>query len=169
MMPAEPKKRTCVDIRAVRERLGLSQSEFADLVGFSARTIQSCEQGWRQPSPALCRMSTLLLIAQEQGPDFGNVRCWEEVDCPPETRDDCIAYRSRQGHLCWFLTGTTCGGKHLHDWEQKHELCSGCDVFRKLLGRPGEALGKLSGHASSEPRFRHPSSSTPGQLPTRRQ
>lgn len=34
----------------IRERFGLSQSEFADLIGVSLRTLQNWEQGHRQPT-----------------------------------------------------------------------------------------------------------------------
>jgi DNA-binding XRE family transcriptional regulator len=138
-MPKKGQQGNCLDIKSIRERLGLSQSQFAEMLGFSPRTVQSCEQGWRQPSPSLCRMATLLLIAEEQGPNFGAIKCWEETNCPPEVRDECIAYRSRQGHLCWFLTGTLCGGKRMHDWDAKQEICNGCAVFHKLTRRAEEA------------------------------
>ncbi|MGH7991880.1 MAG: helix-turn-helix domain-containing protein [Limisphaerales bacterium] len=38
------------DIVKVRGRLGLSQSEFADVLGISADTLQNWEQGRRQPT-----------------------------------------------------------------------------------------------------------------------
>lgn len=38
------------DIVKVRDRLGLSQSEFADVLGISADTLQNWEQGRRQPT-----------------------------------------------------------------------------------------------------------------------
>ena len=38
-----------VDIRAIRERLGLSQSEFALMIGVSVSTLQNWEQGRRTP------------------------------------------------------------------------------------------------------------------------
>ncbi|MEZ5514314.1 MAG: helix-turn-helix domain-containing protein [Steroidobacteraceae bacterium] len=44
----------------VRERTGLSQSEFARLLGVSIRTLQEWEQGRRAPSGAA---RTLILIA----------------------------------------------------------------------------------------------------------
>ena len=119
-MPKKGQQGNCLDIKSIRERLGLSQSQFAEMLGFSPRTVQSCEQGWRQPSPSLCRMATLLLIAEEQGPNFGAIKCW-------------------QGHLCWFLTGTLCGGKRMHDWDAKQEICNGCAVFHKLTRRAEEA------------------------------
>lgn len=37
------------DVRKIRGRLGLSQSEFAMLIGVSASTLQNWEQGRRQP------------------------------------------------------------------------------------------------------------------------
>jgi len=41
-----------VDVRAIRRKLGLSQSAFAARFGFSPRTIQEWEQGRRQPEGA---------------------------------------------------------------------------------------------------------------------
>jgi len=37
------------DAKAVREQLGLSQSQFASLIGISPRTLQNWEQGHRRP------------------------------------------------------------------------------------------------------------------------
>lgn len=38
------------DVQSIRERMGLSQSAFAALLGVSARTLQDWEQGRRQPT-----------------------------------------------------------------------------------------------------------------------
>jgi DNA-binding XRE family transcriptional regulator len=123
------------DLRSIRTELGLSQTELAALVGFSVRTIQSCEQGWRKPSPALEKMVLLLYMAEMQGEDFGAVPCWEAIPCPPERRDQCVAYRTRQGHLCWFLTGTLCHGQRLLDWREKRSACMTCEFFHHLMTR----------------------------------
>ena len=49
-------------VRSVRERTGLSQSRFAQLLGVSVRTLQDWEQERRAPSGAA---RTLLLIAEK--------------------------------------------------------------------------------------------------------
>jgi putative transcriptional regulator len=49
-------------IQRIRETTGLSQSQFAQLLGVSLRTLQEWEQGRRVPSGAA---RTLLLIAEK--------------------------------------------------------------------------------------------------------
>lgn len=49
-------------VTSVRQRTGLSQARFAQLLGVSVRTLQEWEQGRRAPSGAA---RTLLLIAQK--------------------------------------------------------------------------------------------------------
>ena len=59
---------TAVEVSAAteaRNRVGMSQSEFAKLLGVSVRTLQDWEQGRREPSGAA---KTLLRIAS-QNPD----------------------------------------------------------------------------------------------------
>ena len=50
------------DIAKTREKTGLSQARFAELLGVSVRTLQDWEQGRRAPSGAA---RTLLLIAEK--------------------------------------------------------------------------------------------------------
>lgn len=50
------------DVAAVRERFGLSQQEFAALLGISVRTLQNWEQGRRRPHGAA---RVLLRVAAE--------------------------------------------------------------------------------------------------------
>ncbi len=49
-------------VSSIRERTGLSQARFAQLLGVSVRTLQEWEQGRRAPSGAA---RTLLLIARK--------------------------------------------------------------------------------------------------------
>jgi putative transcriptional regulator len=47
-------------VASIREKTGLSQARFAELLGVSVRTLQDWEQGRRAPSGAA---RTLLLVA----------------------------------------------------------------------------------------------------------
>jgi putative transcriptional regulator len=51
---------TVPSVTSIREKTGLSQARFAELLGVSVRTLQEWEQGRRAPSGAA---RTLLLIA----------------------------------------------------------------------------------------------------------
>jgi len=49
----KPARRTTIHssgVRVIRERTSLSQSEFADLIGVSVKTLQNWEQGRRRPT-----------------------------------------------------------------------------------------------------------------------
>lgn len=50
------------DVAAIREKTGLSQARFAQLLGVSIRTLQDWEQGRRAPSGAA---RTLLAVADK--------------------------------------------------------------------------------------------------------
>ena len=54
---AEPKKYRVhipdeIDVKRIRKNLGLSQGQFADMYGFSVRTVQEWEQGRAVPQGA---------------------------------------------------------------------------------------------------------------------
>lgn len=53
-----------VDVHAIRERTGLSQSRFADRYGFSLRTLQEWEQGRARPDNAV--RAYLLVIDRDR-------------------------------------------------------------------------------------------------------
>lgn len=40
---------TTVDVKALRDRLGLTQNEFSGMIGVSIKTLQNWEQGRREP------------------------------------------------------------------------------------------------------------------------
>lgn len=48
-IPARSTTLQAPDAKAVREKLGLSQSQFAALIGISPRTLQNWDQGHRRP------------------------------------------------------------------------------------------------------------------------
>ena len=57
-------------VTAARMKSGLSQADFAKLLGVSVRTLQDWEQGRRQPSGAA---RTLITIAEQQPKVFKQV------------------------------------------------------------------------------------------------
>jgi len=60
--PSRVTKYRAVDVKAIRHRLGQSQSEFARMIGVSVATLQNWEQGRRHPEgPA----RALLTVAAE--------------------------------------------------------------------------------------------------------
>ena len=61
-----PHRRTVlgkIDVKALRERIGLTQAEFSTMIGVSIRTLQNWEQGRREPEgPA----KALLRVVEKQ-------------------------------------------------------------------------------------------------------
>ncbi len=53
---------TAPSVASIREKTGLSQQRFAELLGVSVRTVQEWEQGRRAPSGAA---RTLLKVAEK--------------------------------------------------------------------------------------------------------
>ena len=125
---------TLLSLKAARRALSLSQTQLAMLLGVSPRTVQSCEQGWRKPSPALEKSLLLLRIGHERGADLCSTRCWETKNCSESERSACLTYRTRQGHLCWLMSGNACSGKRVRTWEEKKQVCAECAYFARLLG-----------------------------------
>lgn len=49
-----------VDVKAIRENIGLSQKQFSDLIHVSVKTLQNWEQGRRHPhGPAIALLTIL--------------------------------------------------------------------------------------------------------------
>jgi DNA-binding XRE family transcriptional regulator len=138
---------TLLSLKAARRAMSLSQTQLATLLGVSPRTVQSCEQGWRRPSPALEKSLLLLRIGHERGSELVSFKCWETKGCRESERSSCLTYRTRQGHLCWFTSGNLCAGKRVRTWEEKKQVCSQCAFFQNLLG--GLAEGENQ-HDSSD-------------------
>lgn len=56
-----------VDVRAIRQQLGLTQAQFAALFGFKLATVQSWERRKKRRKPALT--ARILLTALQRRPD----------------------------------------------------------------------------------------------------
>jgi len=134
--PATPTRIVLTDVGKIRKELGLSQRELARLLSTSIRAVQSYEQGWRSPPPSIQQMLLLLLVAHRRGTSFPRHICWKEQDCPKDIRTECMAYQSRQGQLCWFLTGTLCAGVETKNWTEKWKMCRRCTFMKELLRPP---------------------------------
>ncbi len=57
-----------VDVAAIRRRMGLSQTRFAERFGFAVSAVRDWEQGRRQPD----RSARILLTVIEKEPDAVN-------------------------------------------------------------------------------------------------
>ncbi len=59
----KPSRRTVIGssrVRAIRERTSLSQSEFAELIGVSVKTLQNWEQDRRRPTGPAAALLTII-------------------------------------------------------------------------------------------------------------
>jgi len=119
------------ELAKIRQRLGKSQREIAQLLAVSLKAVQSFEQGWRN-IPAHVERQALFLLAMKQAQD-GAKPCWDIQDCPGEVREKCPAWEFQSGHLCWFISGTICHGEVRGDWESKMKICRQCKVFNSML------------------------------------
>ena len=124
--------------RRVRDEIKVTQNEMAAILGLSEKAIQSYEQGWRHPPDSVQRLLNVVYITHRIGKRGETVTCWAEKHCLPSVRKRCAAYQTRQGHLCWLLTGTHCGGQEMANYEEKGEACHRCKVYRHL--------GMVDGH-----------------------
>lgn len=61
-LPAPPPKARAVEIIDLRKRFRMSQAVFAATLNVSSRTVQSWEQGLREPSDAALRMIQLIRL-----------------------------------------------------------------------------------------------------------
>jgi putative transcriptional regulator len=62
MVASRLTKMTPANIKAIRQRLGKSQAQFARMIGVSVSTLQNWEQGRRRPEGPAC---ALLRVAAE--------------------------------------------------------------------------------------------------------
>lgn len=58
-----------VDVKAIREKAGLSQSELANMMRVSVRTLQNWEQGRRRPTGPASALIRIFEMAPESAVD----------------------------------------------------------------------------------------------------
>ena len=115
-----------------RHFLGKTQSQLSTLLSVSPKAIQSFEQGWRR-IPSYVERQMLLLLSLKKSLDRSARPCWEVQNCPREWRDNCIVWELKARHFCWFMNGTFCQGQVRKSWNEKIQLCRGCEVYKSIL------------------------------------
>jgi DNA-binding XRE family transcriptional regulator len=116
----------------VRDRLGKTQKQLAQLLGVSLKAIQSFEQGWRR-IPVHTERQSLLLLALKQSGALKSRPCWLIKRCPADRRRNCPAWEFSAGQMCWLINGTVCEGKPQKSWAKKMAICKRCTVFQSAL------------------------------------
>lgn len=116
----------------IRQKFQKTQKEMGQLLGISARAVQSFEQGWRRVPTAVERQAFFLYALKIQSKRKAK-NCWDYHMCSPQKKKRCPAWELRSGYLCWFITGTLCQGNPLDSWDKKMKICRGCRVFRAIF------------------------------------
>ncbi len=124
------------EFASYRNFLRLSQSNLADLLGTSLRSIQAYEQGWRDIPPNIERM-ILYLIYQKRLGHRSLDPCWEIKKCLLRWRKNCAAYQFQAEGPCWFMNGTFCEGEKQNNWDKKMETCRTCSIFTRVMEDKG--------------------------------
>ncbi len=120
------------EITRIRQHLGKTQKQMAQLLGVSLRAVKSFEQGWRN-IPVHAERQILFLLAMNKNDSRKGKSCWTTRKCSQEIKGKCPAFEYNLGHLCWFINGTICHGDAQEDWHKKMDMCRKCDVFKPIL------------------------------------
>ena len=115
----------------IRQHLGKTQKQMAQLLGASPKAIQSFEQGWRN-IPVHTERQVLFLMTLKYSQKKMARPYWVMKGCSEKTRQHCPAWEFKAGHLCWFINGTICQGKVQESWQKKMKICRRCKVFANL-------------------------------------
>ncbi|MFC1846527.1 helix-turn-helix domain-containing protein [Chloroflexota bacterium] len=116
----------------IRNVLGKTQKQLAQILCASPKAIQSFEQGWRNV-PKHIEREMLLLLSLKTHFNEDTLSCWDIKNCPGEWRDNCIVWELKAGHLCWFLSGTFCQGSIHTNWDDKIKLCRKCEIYISIF------------------------------------
>ncbi len=138
------------EFSSLRQRLGKTQRQMAELLGTSLKAVQSFEQGWRKVPVHIERQALFLISAQQRGTRESR-SCWDIRECSPENREACPAWEFNLGHLCWFVNGTICRGRTQGSWPQKMKVCRSCEVFAQTINpENGKQKGQFRGRRRKE-------------------
>ncbi len=119
-------------VRTVRDKLGLSQSQLASVLGVSPRAVQSYEQGWRKPpQPFVTQLMTVLALHAGHPDHF--TPCWSLTGCQDMQLRTCRAVTVGRGSFCWLLAGRACGKNKAEGRASGEIPCIGCAVMTNLL------------------------------------
>jgi DNA-binding XRE family transcriptional regulator len=123
----------------IRDVLGKTQKEMAQLLGTSIKAIQSFEQGWRKV-PIHTERQVLFLLSARLSADREDKSCWVIRKCPEDVKRNCPAWEFHAGHLCWFVSGTICHGEIQASWGKKMRICRRCEMFQRTFKDVGTLL-----------------------------
>jgi len=124
----------------IRKRLKKTQKEIASLLGVSKKTVESYEQGVRNIPNNVGRILYFLLFKLNSDKLGVPAPCWDEKNCPPEIKENCVAWLADEGIFCWFITGKSCALEKMLD-DTKESNCFNCSYFKESLEKiwPAEA------------------------------
>ncbi len=123
-------KRRSAAFKRIRKALGVTQREFAELLGISLRAVQSYEQQWRKAPPCVEKLARLALFLKLRAEGDADGRpCWELTGCSEEARSRCLACIYDAGELCWLVTGNLHRGRKLDKADAKLAACEKCPVM----------------------------------------
>ncbi|MEJ2657150.1 MAG: helix-turn-helix transcriptional regulator [Desulfobacterales bacterium] len=123
---------TSKEFKKLRNQLGKTQRQMAQLLGVSIKAVHSYEQGWRS-IPAHVERQIFFLVSRLKKNIRKRGPCWDRKACPSEQKKQCPAWEFQSGDLCWFISGTICDG-HVHkSWKEKMKRCHSCEVFKSIF------------------------------------
>ena len=120
------------DFLKIRKKLNKTQKGMAELLGVSKKAVESYEQGLRNIPVNIERIVYFLLFKLNMEKFEENKLCWEDKECPPGIRENCVAWIAKEGFFCWFITGRVCAGEKLRSPQTKNS-CFNCSFFRENL------------------------------------
>jgi putative transcriptional regulator len=123
---------TSGEFKKLRDKLGKTQRQMAQLLGVSIKAIHSYEQGWRS-IPAHVERQIFFLVSRLKKNIQDKIPCWHRKTCPSEKKRQCPAWEFNAGDLCWFINGTICDGNVYRSWKDKMNFCRTCEIFKSIF------------------------------------